>query len=95
MVIKVNPVPQTYACLCSGIQVRGFGARPFGEAQNIPSRTHVRGVLWSGVNPGSYLFAAAHLIYHSPLAVKFCRERLFWSVAFVLIKIPENSATWV
>ena len=38
----VNPVPRTY--------VRGFGAMPFGEVQNIHPRTHVRGVLWYGVN---------------------------------------------
>ena len=37
----VNPVPRTY--------VRGFGALPFGEVQNIHPRTHVRGVLWYGV----------------------------------------------
>ena len=37
----MNPVPRTY--------VRGFGALPFGEVQNIHPRTHVRGVLWYGV----------------------------------------------
>ena len=46
---EVNPVPRTY--------VRGFGALPFGEVQNIHPRTHVRGVLWYGVNnekPGNH-----------------------------------------
>ena len=38
----VNPVPRTY--------VRGFGALPFGASHNIHPRTHVRGVLWYGVN---------------------------------------------
>ena len=38
----MNPVPRTY--------VRGSGALPFGEVQNIHPRTHVRGVLWYGVN---------------------------------------------
>ena len=38
---SVNPVPRT--CL------RGFGALPFGELQNIHPRTHVRSVLWYGV----------------------------------------------
>jgi len=38
----VNPVPRTY--------VRGFGALPFGEVRNIHPRTHVRSVLWFGVN---------------------------------------------
>ena len=38
----VNPVPRTY--------VRGFGAPPLGEVQNIHPRTHMRGVLWYGVN---------------------------------------------
>jgi len=40
--LVVNPVPRTY--------VRGFGALPFGEVRNIHPRTHVRSVLWFGVN---------------------------------------------
>ena len=38
----VNPVPRTY--------VHGFRTLPFGQVQNIHPRTHVRGVLWYGVN---------------------------------------------
>jgi PP-loop superfamily ATP-utilizing enzyme len=45
----VNPVPRTYACLCSGKQVRGFGALPLQGGRNIHPRAYARGVLWYGV----------------------------------------------
>ncbi len=41
---RVNPVPRTYACLCSGRQVRGFGALPVQGSRNIHPRAYLRGV---------------------------------------------------
>ncbi len=46
VVTEVNPVPRTY--------VPGFGALPFGEFHNILPRTHVRRLLWYGVNFEDY-----------------------------------------
>ncbi len=40
--LEVNPVPRT----C----VLGFGALPLAGLHNLRARTHVRGVLWYGVN---------------------------------------------
>ena len=61
---RVNPVPRTYACLCSGRQVRGFGALPLQGGRNIHPRDYARGVLWYGVKP-----CAGHFLEVSPFTI--------------------------